>query len=150
MSDDDYFSMQIEQGNITPTVNTKGIAIELAETNDSVITGKIANGSKDTLTLRLNSRFFNSFETQVKLNNEWYAFQTFRPYGCGMGIGIGKLFPNYECKIELENPTRGKVNLPFRLKIMINNQEFYSNEIMITCSDEQYKMIKNPIKRFTW
>ena len=86
----------------------------------------------------------------MKINDSWYTYQTFRPFSCGMGVGIGKLFPNYKGEIELENTTTGKITLPFRLKIFLDKQEYYSNEITITCSVEEFDMIKKPIRRFTW
>jgi hypothetical protein len=147
---DDIYCVQIKNGQIIFDNSLKKPELKLISVNDSVINGCLLSGAKDTLELTLNDGYYPDFQTEVKINGRWFPFQINKPFNCGMGVGKGRLFPNYKCKLILNRTTKGKIKLPFRLKLQLNKKKIYSNEIEISCSREQYKMIPKRIKEYTF
>jgi hypothetical protein len=150
LTENEIYSTQIEKGEIVFDNSLKKPELKLISVNDSVINGCLLSGAKDTLELTLNDGYYPDFQTEVKINGRWFPFQINKPFNCGMGVGKGRLFPNYKCKLILNRTTKGKIKLPFRLKLQLNKKKIYSNEIEISCSREQYKMIPKRIKEYTF
>ena len=150
LTNEEILIQQINDKSILFDTYSDGITISLTEVNDSSINGFLRNGSKDTLKITLNGGFYMDFRTEVKINGTWLPYQTSRPFNCGMGIGQGNLFPSYKCKISLDKSTTGSKKLPFRLKLRLANEEFISNEILISCSQQQFKLIPHRIKEYTF
>jgi hypothetical protein len=149
-TNEELFTLQIERGGILPDSTANDVEVLLTEVSDSLINGFLINGSKDTIQLILISFCYVNFLTEVKVNNLWLPFQAYRPFSCGMGIGKGRLFPGYKCNLNLENSTSGKIKLPFRMKMKIGKREIISNVVEVSCSQQQFKMIPQKIKDYTW
>jgi len=141
---------QLAEGDLLKDTVTKGLSVRLLEVSDSTINGFLINGSADTLWLGLNSSRIMSFTTEVTVAGKWMPFQESMPSMCGMGVGKGLLYPGYKCKLELERSTTGKVQLPFRLKVVAGGQTIVSNQVEVTCSGAQYRMISRKIREYTW
>lgn len=150
LSPERLVEQQIERDEIFRNDASEGIAIQLIERKDSLILGQLINGTKDTLYVPIRSMRFESFETQVKYRGKWVAYQIYRPATCEMNIGKGRIPPQFACRLKIDITTFGTIKLPFRLKMLLNNKYYYSNEIIISCSKQQYSMIPKKIAEFTF
>lgn len=141
---------QIESGDIFRNDAAEGITIQLMGRQDSLILGQLINGTRDTLYVPIMAMRFALFETQVKYKGKWVPYQIYRPASCEINIGKGRIPSQFACSLKIDITTFGAIKLPFRLRMQLNNKYYYSNEVIISCNKQQYKMIPKKIAEYTF
>jgi hypothetical protein len=115
--------------------------------DNGVIAGYILNPLDRNISVSRIEGNLDGFSTQVFKDSIWTEFQRMDAsgYHCGNSFYTTPLASNHALPFQIKKTTSGEITTKFRVKIKIENVFYYSNEIEISLTQEQYDLAGEPI-----
>jgi hypothetical protein len=112
-----------------------------------VVDGNILNPLDRDISVSRIERNLDGFSTEVFKDSIWTEFQRIDAggYHCGNSFYTKPLASNHVLPFQIKKTTSGETTTKFRVKVKIENVFYYSNEIEISLTQEQYDLAGEPI-----
>ncbi len=125
---------------------TREVSVIIRKDN-GVIDGNILNPLDRNISVSRIEGNLDGFSTEVFKDSIWTEFQRIDAsrYNCGNSFYTMPLASNHALPFQIKKTTHGKITAKFRVKVKIENVFYYSNEIAISLTQEQYDLAGEPI-----
>ena len=96
----------------------------------------LINATADTVDINRSDATISGTSTEIFVDGQWKFFQSKISSSCGNSRWTMKLNPKHYMLLELENRTKGELQVPYRVRIVTPKYELVSNPVMVNVTAE--------------